>query len=258
MQQLVFECKVHSTLHSLSMHGLLRAFAVWQAAASFSSPGTSAPFEPAHPPAQPSAAGWVQSPDVVVADALESERRSREQDNSPARGTRAADAAAGAGASAAAAADAGTEANDRDVLIRRLAIAEVSASSSAEALQAERQRAEALELALHDEREELDRARAAPAQELQQAKQRHAMQARVSGAQRFLARRAVEAAHRMLLSQCFRALCLNVSSARLVADRRRFREMIQASSTEAARQSETRNRRPVDPYDTFDYSATER
>lgn len=241
MRQLVFECKVHSTLHGLSMHGLLRAFAVWQAAASPSSTAIATRLEPAHPPAQPSAAGLLRSPEMVVADALERERRSREQDVFPARETCAAEAA-----------------DDRDALLNGLSAAEASACASAEALRAERQRAELLEGALRGAREELGRAReelgrarAAPAEAL-----RLAMQARVSGAQRFLARRAVEAAHRMLLSQCFRALCLNVSSARLVTDRRRFRELIQASSTEAARQS-ARYRPPVDPYDTFDSSASE-
>eukprot|EP00962_Isochrysis_galbana_P042972 scaffold16219_cov102-Isochrysis_galbana.AAC.5 len=234
MRQLVFECKVHSTLHGLSMHGLLRAFAVWQAAASPSSTAMATRLEPAHPPAQPSAAGLLRSPEMVVADALERERRSREQDVFPARETCAAEAG-----------------DDRDALLNRLSAAEASACASAEALRAERQRAELLEGALRGAREELGRARAAPAEALHQS-----MQARVSGAQRFLARRAVEAAHRMLLSQCFRALCLNVSSARLVTDRRRFRELIQASSTEAARQS-ARYRPPVDPYDMFDSSASE-
>jgi hypothetical protein len=58
-------------------------------------------------------------------------------------------------------------------------------------------------------------------------RRRQAGAKRVAGAQQLVARRALQSAGRALLGQCWRALCLNVSANRLLADRRYFRELAQ-------------------------------
>ena len=61
--------------------------------------------------------------------------------------------------------------------------------------------------------------------------QRRAAESKVLGrlvaAQKLVSRRALEAANRALLGQCWRALCLNVAASRLLADRKRFRALAQ-------------------------------
>ena len=118
---------------------------------------------------------------------------------------------------------------DRAELLVRIAEAELALAEAARQLEAERQRAGRLERSL-------DTLRGAGGEVSQmESDERRALQLRFAGAQRFLARCAVAAANRMLLSQCFRALCLNVASAHLLADRRRFREMLQRADAQESR-----------------------
>lgn len=323
MQQLVFECKVHATLHGLTMHALLRAFTSWQAAAMYSPPtGEAAPAalvapaqstpELANAYARVSLALGNERRDHLVTmmtmtedlqlseavadkasvyqsqleqmvlrvDSLSAQADAAGEEAKHERELRAtaehdavlarqavADARSGQVAAGAIEALLSQLAESQAALTgalaqgdeaRHAAEEERSRADSAEA------RAGAAELSLQTaelarrEREETRKADSmrreaapstsdsGPAQEADAAA-RAALLARFSGAQRFLARRAVQASQRMLLSQCFRGLCLNVSGARLIADRRRFREMIQASNCEAAQQAAHRGARVVDP-----------